>query len=122
MAAAGVCACIDRGDIRKRLAEARTAVAAYEQQIRGVRQEEQETGKTLPYTPERYALMQADVQEAIQAAVLEGHPRRIPTLAEGETDAGCRTELKYPAISLVFKRSMQDGYSVHFWLDRQRLS
>jgi hypothetical protein len=80
------CQCTDMADIKNRLLEANTAVAAYSREMQKMMEQIMRTKEPLAYTPERRAKLQGRVQEALNTAMAGKQPT-APSVA-GETPGG----------------------------------
>jgi hypothetical protein len=109
---AGMCQCIDRGDIVLRLHQARAAVRVYREQIEVIRAQEQRTGKVVDWTEERRLKLQGIVEDALTEIVQQSG--RIGTAAVGKTEPlpFC-TEFIEPFASPCMKQAVHLHEAVH---------
>ncbi len=103
------CQCIDRGDIKARIAEAQAAIETYANETQKMMEQMQRTQSPLPYTPERRAKLQGRVQEAI-GKVSAGRISTVPTMGDnpGGTDNLCNVTIGlHPSATACMRESVK---------------
>jgi hypothetical protein len=106
---AQTCQCIDVGDIKQRMKEAQTAIAAYNEQIMKMSEQMQRTQEPLAYTPERRKKLQGHVQDALNG-VTGGRIAAFPTGGDnpGSTDNLCNTTINgHPSATACIREAVK---------------
>ncbi|MGD9954131.1 MAG: hypothetical protein AB7S87_16300 [Burkholderiales bacterium] len=103
------CQCIDQGDIKARIAEAKAAMEAYGAEIQKMSEQMMRTQSPLPYTRERREKLQGRVQGAINK-VAAGRIQTAPTMGDnpGGTDNLCNVTIGlHPSATACMRESVR---------------
>jgi len=106
---AQTCQCIDRGDIKARIAEAQAAIQAYSEEMQKMSEQMMRTQSPLQYTPERREKLQGRVQNAINK-VAAGRIQTFPTMGDnpGGTDNLCNVTINaHPSATACMRESVK---------------